>query len=101
MQEDRPFRNRHPESEAIEPVPIEDRLCTRLLRIDDVGGWGARFVLVHDEPIYELGGQIVPVIKDKIILPYLWVPPGIEMAGAFMTRRAISIAGRHLLRLVK
>jgi hypothetical protein len=86
---------------AIEPVPIEDRLCTRLLRIDDVGGWGARFVLVHEEPVYELGGQIVPVIKDKIILPYLWIPPGIEMAGAFMARRAISIAGRHLLRLVK
>lgn len=82
----------------VEPIPIEDKLCTALVCIEDVG-FGARFVLAHRQTIYE-AGTICMVVKEKIILPNEWIPPGIAMASNFMARKCVRVAGSHLLRLV-
>lgn len=79
----------------VEPVPIEDELCSGLARIEDVGGIAARFVLYHVQTLYEVGATAC-VVKRKIILPYEAIPPSIEMAVGFMARRS----GERLLRLV-
>jgi hypothetical protein len=87
------------EPRPLELVPIEDALCTRLHLIEDVG-FGARFVLTHDQTLYETGAAI-SVIKHKIVLPYAAIRPGIEMALEFMARRAVRVTGQRLLRQVK
>jgi hypothetical protein len=71
----------------IEPVPVEDELCSGLARIEDVGGIAARFVLYHVQTLYEVGDTAF-VVKRKIILPYKAIPPGIEMTVGYMARRS-------------
>jgi hypothetical protein len=83
----------------VEPVPIEDDLCSELALIEDLG-FGARFVLVSHQNVYETGEK-VSVIKRKIVLPTYAIPPGVEMTLAFMSRKAVRAAGQSLLRLVK
>lgn len=87
------------ELRPLELVPIEDALCTRLHVIEDLG-FGARFVLTHDQTLYETGAPI-SVIKHKIVLPYAEIRPGIDMAVAFLARRAVRMTGQRLLRQVK
>ena len=79
----------------IEPVPIEDELCSGLARIEDVDGIAARFVLYQTQTLYEIGDRVF-VVKKKIILPYKAIPPGIEMTVSFMARHT----GERLLRAV-
>jgi hypothetical protein len=66
----------------VEPVPVEDDLCSRLGYVEDVGGYAARFYVVADQTIVENGMRICAV-KRKIVLPYEAILPGIEMAGRF------------------
>lgn len=84
----------------IEPVMIEDDFCSGLARIEDVAGC-ARFVLYSEQTLYESGEQVVYIVKRKIVLPIHAIMPGIEMTTAYLARRAVSIAGDKLLRLVK
>ncbi len=70
----------------VEPVPIEDELCSGLARIEDVAGIAARFVLYHMQPIYEVGATAF-VVKRKIVLPYQSIPPVVDMVTDFMSRR--------------
>jgi hypothetical protein len=79
----------------VEPVPIEDELCSGLARIEDVDGIAARFVLYNTQTLYEVGDTAF-VVKRKIVLPYKAIPPGVEMTVGFMARRA----GERLLRVV-
>jgi hypothetical protein len=83
----------------IEPVPVDDDLCTGLAMIEDLG-FGARFVCYHRETIYETGESIC-VVKRKIVLPMEAIVPGVEMTLRFLGRRAVVVAGSGLLRLVK
>ena len=76
----------------VEPVPIEDELCSGLARIEDVAGIAARFVLYHMQPIYEVGATAF-VVKRKIVLPYQTIPPVVDMATDFMTRRMSTTGG--------
>lgn len=80
----------------VEPVPIEDELCSGLARIEDVAGIAARFVLFHTQTLYEVGATAC-VVKRKIVLPYEAIRPGFEMAADFMARRA---GHGRMLRLV-
>jgi hypothetical protein len=77
----------------IEPVPIEDDLCTGLAIIEDIGV-GARFVLYAEQTCYE-NNSIIHVVKRKIILPVEAIGPGVEMTVAFLAKRM----ARGLLRL--
>lgn len=81
----------------IEPVPVEDDLCTGLAMIEDLG-FCARFVLFHQQTCYETGRDVC-VVKRKIVLPIVAIQPGLEMAAGFLGRRAIAGAGK-LLRVV-
>lgn len=83
----------------VEQVPIEDDLCSRLALIEDLG-FGARFVLSHDQTVYETGEQI-SAVKRKIVLPYEAIRPGVDMALSFLARRAVVVSGQRLLRLVR
>lgn len=84
----------------IEPVLIEDDFCSGLARIEDVAGC-ARFILYSQQTLFEAGEQVVYVVKRKIVLPIGAIMPGIEMTTAYLARRAISIAGDRLLRMVR
>jgi hypothetical protein len=84
--------------QLLEPVPVEDELCTRLALIEDLG-FGARFVLAHNETVYETGQRIC-VVKRKIVLPYAEIRPGIDLALRFLARHAAAAAGRRVLRAV-
>jgi len=70
----------------IEPVPIEDELCSGLALIEDVAGVAARFVLYHAQTLYEVGTTVF-VVKKKIVMPYGAIPFGAEMTADFMARR--------------
>jgi hypothetical protein len=70
----------------VEPVPIEDELCSGLALIEDVAGIAARFVLYHTQTLYEVGTTVF-VVKKKIILPYAAIPFGVKMTAEFMARR--------------
>jgi hypothetical protein len=82
----------------IEPVPIEDELCTGLALIEDLG-FGARFVFFAEQTVYESGGAVVNVIKRKIVVPVDAIGPGLKIVFGFLARRA-GAAGHRLLRLV-
>ncbi len=71
----------------MEPVPIEDELCSGLAWIEDVAGFAARFWLYHTQTLYEVGATAF-VVKKKIILPYAAIPFGVRMTAEFMARRA-------------
>jgi hypothetical protein len=83
----------------IEPVPIEDDLCTGLALIEDVG-FGGRFVLYARQTCYESASTVL-VVKRKIVLPLSAILPGIEMATRFIARRAAACAGERLMQLVR
>lgn len=87
------------EKNLIEPVPIEDDLCTGLAFVEDVE-FGGRFVLYAKQTCYE-GGTTVLVVKRKIVLPFSAIGPGVEMTLAFLARRAAAIASGRLLQLVR
>jgi hypothetical protein len=87
------------ELQLVEPVPVEDDLCTALGLIEDLG-FGARFVVAHRQTLYETRQQIL-VVKRKIVLPYDSIKPAIDMAGRFVARRAGRFAGRAFMRLVR
>lgn len=88
---------RNARNSLIEPVPVDDDLCTELALIEDLG-WGARFVLVSQQTCYEAGTPVC-VVKRKIALPYAAIRPAIGMAIAFMGRRPPRVG--RVLRLVK
>ena len=52
----------------IEPVPIDDELCSGLALIEDVSGIAARFVFYHTQTLYEVGATAF-VVKKKLVLP--------------------------------
>lgn len=83
----------------VEPVPVDDDLCTRLALIEDIG-FGARFVLTHEQTCYE-SGTTLTVVKRKIILPKDAIMPGIEMTLAFLAQRGHAYVNQGLLRLLK
>lgn len=70
----------------IEPVPVEDDLCTQLALIEELG-FAARFVLVQQQTCYETGQPIV-VVKRKIVMPYAAARDSINMSAAFFDRRS-------------
>lgn len=69
----------------IEPVPIEDDLCSGLALIEDVD-LGLRFVLFHRQTCYETG-ETVLVVKRKIVLPVSAVRPALEYVAGHLARR--------------
>ena len=79
----------------IEPVPIDDELCSGLALIEDVSGIAARFVFYHTQTLYEAGATAF-VVKKKVVLPYGAIPFGAKMTAEFMARRT----GGRLLRIV-
>jgi hypothetical protein len=80
----------------VEPVPIEDELCSGLALIEDVAGVAARFVLYHTQTLYEVGATVF-VVKKKIVMPYTAIPYGVKMTAEFMARRA---RGGRMLQLI-
>jgi hypothetical protein len=86
--------------QLVEPVPIEDDYCSGLALIQDVDGIGARFVLFIEQELFDTGTTVFQV-KRKILLPYRAIGPGVEMTMAFTAKRAVTITGQRLLRLVK
>lgn len=78
----------------IEPVPIEDDLCTGLAFVEDVE-LGARFVLFARQTCYETASSVL-VVKRKIVLPFPAIGPGVAMTLAFLGRRAAVASGRAL-----
>lgn len=83
----------------VEPVPIEDDLCTGLGLIENIG-LGARFVLYAEQTCYETGGPLL-VVKRKIVLPTHAIRPGIELALSYLTNRAKMVACAELMQLVR
>lgn len=84
--------------ETVEPVPIEDDLCTSLYTIEDLG-FGARFVLVHRQTCYETGAPVLAV-KRKIVMPYDSIVHSMEKTAEFAVRRGLKRAAQ-VLRLVR
>lgn len=87
---------RNKEALLVEPVPIEDTLCTGgLVRIEDLG-FGARFVLAHRQTCYEDGSELL-VVKDKPVLEWRDIWPGLCLTANFMARRGLSFPGVGLI----
>lgn len=84
----------------VEIIPIEDDFCLGLGRIEDLGG-EARFVLYSRQTLYEAGNRDMFVVKRKIVLPLSAIRPGVEMALAYLAKKAVRAAGDRLLRLVR
>ena len=84
----------------IEPIPVHDEFCLGLARIEDLGS-EARFVLYTDRVLYEAGDQPARVVCLKVVLPLSAIKEGVEMAIAFLARKAMRVAGDRILRLVK
>ncbi|NWG25890.1 MAG: hypothetical protein HXY30_15995 [Pseudorhodoplanes sp.] len=84
--------------ETVEPVPVEDDLCTSLYTIEDLG-FGARFVLVHRQTCYETGAPVL-VVKRKIVMPYDSIVHSLETTADFAVRRGLKRAAQ-VLRLVR
>jgi hypothetical protein len=77
----------------IEPVPIDDDLCTGLALIEDVSGLGARFVLYAEQTLYE-SGDTVCAVKRKIVVPYAAIRPGLQLTAGFLARRTATTVRR-------
>jgi len=73
-----------------EPVPIDDDLCGELAMIEDLG-FGARFVVVATQTIYETGEQ-VRVVKRKIVLPDRAIFAAFDMVLRWIAARAARFA---------
>jgi len=68
----------------VEPIPIQDTVCSAgLVLVQDLG-YAARFVLANKQTCYELGTEEV-VVAAKIVLPYDVIWPGISRSLNFMT----------------
>lgn len=78
----------------VEPVPVDDDLCSRLALIEDLG-FAARFVLVQDQTCFE-ARAVVSVVKRRIVMPYEVIPQTLDMCADFMARRASQAAARML-----
>lgn len=88
------------ELSLMEPFPIDDEFCCGLACIEDLGQQ-ARFVLYSNQVRYEDGCRPIRVVQKKIILPFDAIRPGVEMTLGFLARRAVSVAGASLIRLVR
>lgn len=80
--------------ELIEPVPIDDDLCTGLALVEDLG-CAARFVLFAEQTSYETGDKIF-VVKRKIVLPVGTIQPALELTVAFLARRMVRVTGEAM-----
>ena len=69
-----------PKLSLIEPVPIDDDLCTGLATIEPVG-LGVRLVFFAEQTLYE-SNTSAAVIKRKIVLP----TDALEELGAIALR---------------
>lgn len=87
------------EPRLIEPVPIDDDLCTGLALIEDLG-FGARFVLIAEQTVYEAGEPAL-VIKRKIVLPDAAIVSGLTLALQWVAARTGRFARDTFLRLVR
>lgn len=84
--------------DLIEPVPIDDDLCSGLI-IEDVEV-GARCVFYASATCYETGAPVL-VVKRKIVLPLSAFGRNIEVTAEWLARRGVHFAGARLLRLVR
>lgn len=66
----------------IEPVLIDDDLCTALATIEDLQ-FGVRFVLVAEQTCFELNERVLSV-KRKIVLPRHAIRPALDMTTQFL-----------------
>lgn len=71
----------------IEPVPIDDELCSGLAMIEDLG-FGGRFVFFAKQTSYETGTDLL-VVKRKIVLPTDVIGPCFERAIDFLSQHAL------------
>lgn len=78
-----------PDMALIEPVPIDDDLCTGLAMVEDLG-CAVRFVLYAEHTVYETGDRVF-VVKRKIVLPIKAVQPALEMTIGFLARRTLRV----------
>lgn len=65
----------------IEPVPIDDDLCTGLATIEDADV-GARFVFYTRQTSFEARAQVL-IVRRKIVLPIEAIMPALELAVRF------------------
>lgn len=79
-------------AKLLEPVPIDDTLCTGGLKLIEDVGFGARFVVCNEETLYE-DDSTAFVVKGKLVLPWHLVWPGLVMTANFMARQAIAFPG--------
>jgi hypothetical protein len=70
----------------IEPVPIEDELCTGLAIIEEVDGVGGRLVFYAKQTCYE-SGEPVLAVKRKIVLTTAAIGQAAEALAAFTGRQ--------------
>jgi hypothetical protein len=68
--------------QLVEPVPIDDELCTGLALVEHVG-LGARFVFYAAQTCYESRSQIF-VVKRKVVLPLTAMRPGLRTIAEFL-----------------
>jgi hypothetical protein len=88
-----------PDLPLIEPVPIDDDLCTGLAMVEDADV-GARFVFYARQTSYEAKRAQVLVVRRKIVLPIEAIMPALELAVRF-TAQIGEHRWRALCRLMK
>lgn len=84
----------------LEPVPVDDELCSGGLAMIEDLDFGARFVLANRETMYETGEQVL-IVKRKIVLQDQIIPPGLAMACDWVARRAMRYAGAKIFKFPK
>lgn len=80
----------------IEPVPIDDDLCSELALIEEVNGL-ARLVFCARQTCYETG-DILMVVKRKVVIPFDVLDAATRAVRTYIDARN---ASRRVLRLVK
>ena len=83
----------------IEPVPIDDDLCSGLALVEEAGV-GARMVFFARQRVYESGGY-ARVVKAKVVVPVEELPALIEMAARHLLACARRPAPDATLRVVR
>jgi hypothetical protein len=73
------------ELRLVEPVPIEDELCTGVAVIEDLG-FGARYVIYNAQTLYETGERVC-VVKRKLVFPWDGITAGHDLTAQFMECR--------------
>lgn len=84
--------------ELVEAIAVEDDYCSGLARIEDLGSC-ARFVLFSNQTLYEAGDRTIHTVRRKIVLPIEAIWPGVQMATAFATARALHNIQTNVVRL--